>query len=246
MPDGRAEYATPEEDGPGGYRTMHDLAGDERPRERLLRHGPGALADAELIAIIAGSGTRGENVVDLARGLLERHGGLVGLLRADAKALGRTRGLGPAKAARLLAAVEIARRLPRAGRDADARPRFLGPEDVFAHLRWHFQSRPREELHVFSLDSGARLLGVPTVLRGSVHSVDFRQADIFRDAIVLEASSVVIAHNHPSGRAAPSRRDIDMTRRLADTGKQLGIALNDHVIIADDAFASLRRDGLLT
>ncbi len=246
MPDGPAEYATPEEDGPGGYRTMHDLAGDERPRERLLRHGPGALADAELIAIIAGSGTRGENVVDLARGLLERHGGLVGLLRADAKALGRTRGLGPAKAARLLAAVEIARRLPRAGRDADARPRFLGPEDVFAHLRWHFQSRPREELHVFSLDSGARLLGVPTVLRGSVHSVDFRQADIFRDAIVLEASSVVIAHNHPSGRAAPSRRDIDMTRRLADTGKQLGIALNDHVIIADDAFASLRRDGLLT
>ena len=246
MPDGPAEYATPEEDGPGGYRTMHDLAGDERPRERLLRHGPGALADAELIAIIAGSGTRGENVVDLARGLLERHGGLVGLLRADAKLLGRTRGLGPAKAARLLAAVEIARRLPRAGRDADARPRFLGPEDVFAHLRWHFQSRPREELHVFSLDSGARLLGVPTVLRGSVHSVDFRQADIFRDAIVLEASSVVIAHNHPSGRAAPSRRDIDMTRRLADTGKQLGIALNDHVIIADDAFASLRRDGLLT
>lgn len=246
MPDGPAEYATPEEDGPGGYRTMHDLAGDERPRERLLRHGPGALADAELIAIIAGSGTRGENVIDLARGLLERHGGLGGLLRADAKLLGRTRGLGPAKAARLLAAVEIARRLPRAGRDADARPRFLGPEDVFAHLRWHFQSRPREELHVFSLDSGARLLGVPTVLRGSVHSVDFRQADIFRDAIVLEASSVVIAHNHPSGRAAPSRRDIDMTRRLADTGKQLGIALNDHVIIADDAFASLRRDGLLT
>ena len=244
MPDASAEYATPE-DGPGGYRTMHDLAGDERPRERLLRHGPGALADAELIAIIAGSGTRGENVVDLARGLLERHGGLGGLLRADAKALGRTRGLGPAKAARLLAAVEIARRLPRAGRDADARPRFLSPEDVFSHLRWHFQNRPREELHVLSLDSGARLLGVPTVLRGSVHSVDFRQADIFRDAIVLEASSIVVVHNHPSGRAAPSRRDIDMTRRLADTGAQLGIALNDHVVIAGDAFASLRRDGLL-
>lgn len=246
MPEEAAEYGQPEdrEEG-GGYRTIHDLAGDERPRERLLRHGPGALSDAELIAIIAGSGTRGENVIDLARGLLERHGGLGGLMRADAKALRQARGLGPAKAARLSAAVEIARRLPRAGKDADARPRFLGPEDVFSHLRWHFQNRAREELHVFALDAGARLLGEPVVLRGSVHSVDFRQADVFRDAILLEAVAIVVAHNHPSGRPDPSARDIAMSRQLAATGKSLDVALNDHVIIAGDAFTSMRRAGLL-
>lgn len=227
----------------GGYRTIHDLAGDERPREKLLRHGPGVLSDAELIAIIAGSGTRGENVIDLARGLLEQHGGLGGLLRADAKALQRTRGLGPAKAAQLAAAIELGRRMPRV--DGNARPLLTSPEAVFGYLRGHFQGRSREELHVLCADSGGRLLGTPTVFPGSVHSVPFRIAEIFKDAIMLDASSVVLAHNHPSGRATPSPRDIDLTRDIAAGAESLDMRLHDHIVIAGEQFVSMQREGLL-
>ena len=228
---------------PDGYRTIHDLAGDERPREKLLRHGPAVLSDAELIAILAGSGTRGENVIDLARGLLDAHGGLGGLLRVDAKSLQRTRGLGPAKAAQLAAAIELGRRMPRL--DGEARPLLTSPETVFAYLRGHFQGRSREELHVLPTDSGGRLLGTPTVLPGSVHSVPFRMGDIFRDAIVLDASAVVIAHNHPSGRATPSPRDIDLTRDIETAGSALDVKLHDHVIVAGERYVSMKREGLI-
>lgn len=231
------------EGAPDGYRTIHDLAGDERPREKLLRHGPGVLSDAELIAILAGSGTRGENVIDLARRLLDAHGGLGGLLRADAKSLQRTRGLGPAKAAQLAAAIELGRRMPRL--DGDARPLLTSPEAVFAYLRGHLQGRSREELHVLASDTGGRLLGTPTVLPGGVHSVPFRMGDIFREAIVLEASAVVIVHNHPSGRATPSPRDIELTRDIATAGASLDITLPDHVIVAGERYVSMKREGLL-
>lgn len=226
-----------------GYRTIHDLAGDERPREKLLRHGPGVLSDAELIAILTGSGTRGENVIDLARGLLDSHGGLGGLLRADAKSLQRTRGLGPAKAAQLAAAIELGRRMPRL--DGDARPLLTSPEAVFDYLRGQLRGRSREELHVLASDSGGRLLGTPTVLPGNVHSVGFRMGDIFREAIVLDASAVVIVHNHPSGRATPSPRDIDLTRDIATAGAALDIKLHDHLIIAGERYVSMKREGLL-
>ena len=226
-----------------GYRTIHDLQGDERPREKLLRHGPGVLSDAELLAIIAGSGTRGENVIDLARGLLDQHGGLGGLLRTDAKTLQRTRGLGPAKAAQLAAAIELGRRMPRI--DGEARPLLTSPEAVFDYLRRHLQGRPREELHVLCADSGGRLLGTPAVLPGSVHSVPFRIGDIFRDAIVLDASSIVLAHNHPSGRATPSARDLDLTRDIAAAAAMLDMRLHDHVIIAGERYVSMKREGLL-
>ena len=231
------------DDASDGYRTIHDLAGDERPREKLLQHGPAVLSDAELIAIIAGLGTRGENVIDLARNLLDLHGGLGGLLRADAKSLQRTRGLGPAKAAQLAAAIELGRRMPRI--DAEARPLLTSPEAVYGYLRGRLQGRSREELHILCADSGGRLLGTPTVVPGSVHSVPLRMADIFREAIVLDASAVVLAHNHPSGRATPSPRDIELTREIAGTAASLDLRLSDHVVIAGDRYVSMKREGLL-
>ena len=226
-----------------GYRTIHDLAGDERPREKLLEHGPAVLSDAELLAIIAGSGTRGENVIDLARKLLDLHGGLGGLLRADAKSLQRVRGLGPAKAAQLAAAIELGRRLPRV--DAEARPLLTSPEAVFGYLRGQLQGRSREELHILCIDSGGRLLGTPTVTPGSVHSVPIRMAEIFREAMVLDASAVVLSHNHPSGRATPSPRDIELTRQIATIAGALDLRLDDHVVIAGDRYVSMKREGLL-
>ncbi len=121
----------------------------------------------------------------------------------------------------------------------------LRPEAVFEYLRGHFQGRSREEMHVISLDTGGRLLGTPLVLQGSVASVPFRPADIFREALMLEARSIILAHNHPSGRPEPSVRDVVLTRQIAATGDLLDIPLHDHVIIAENQFLSLRRDGLL-
>jgi DNA repair protein RadC len=223
------------------YRTIRELSGDERPRERLLRHGPAVLGDAELIAIVLGSGLRGVNVLDLARGLIERAGGLAGLRRADPAALQRTPGLGPAKAAQLAAALELGRRAQQL--DPDSRPLLLTPEAVNALMAARLLGRPKEELHVLSLDTKGRLLGSPAVVPGGVNSVQVRAAEVFREPVVLHATSVVLVHNHPSGDPAPSRPDAAITKSLIGAGELLDIEVLDHVIVGDGRFVSMRREG---
>lgn len=225
------------------YRTIRELADDERPRERLLAHGPGVLSDADLVAIVLGSGLRGENVVDLARRILETMGGLPGLVRADAKAFQRARGLGPAKAAQLAAAIELGRRVQQI--DPGERQELTSPEAVFALLGGRLLGKTKEELYVLSLDTKGRLLGSAVAVAGGVRSVGLRMADVFREPIVLEATSVIVAHNHPSGDPAPSRQDIEVTRELMAAGELLGITVQDHVIIGQRRFVSLHREGLM-
>lgn len=225
------------------YRTIRELADDERPRERLLAHGPAVLSDADLVAIVLGSGLRGENVVDLARRILETMGGLPGLVRADAKAFQRTKGLGPAKAAQLAAAIELGRRVQQI--DPAERQAITSPEAVFALLGGRLLGKTKEELYVLSLDTKGRLLGSAVAVAGGVRSVSMRMADVFREPIVLDATSVIVAHNHPSGDPAPSRQDIEVTRELVAAGELLGISVQDHVIIGQNQFVSLHREGLM-
>ena len=225
------------------YRTIRELADDERPRERLLSHGPGVLSDADLVAIVLGSGLRGENVVDLARRILETMGGLPGLVRADAKAFQRAKGLGPAKAAQLAAAIELGRRVQQI--DPGERQALTSPEAVFSLLGGRLLGKTKEELYVLSLDTKGRLLGSAVAVAGGVRSVCMRMADVFREPIVLEATSVIVAHNHPSGDPAPSRQDIEVTQELVAAGELLGITVQDHVIIGQRRFVSLHREGLM-
>lgn len=220
---------------------MRDFAGDERPRERLLRHGPDILSDAELIAIILGSGTVGENVVDLARRILEDRGGLAGLVRADAALLQQTRGLGPAKASQLAAAVELGRRARAI--EPDARPLLTSPEAVFAFLGARLLGRTKEQLYVVSLDTRGRLLGSPAPSNGSVNSVTVRPAEVFREPMLLEATSVILVHNHPSGDARPSPQDVAITKTLIAAGELLDITVLDHVIVGLNTFVSMQREG---
>ncbi len=226
---------------PPAYRTMREYASDERPRERLLRHGPSVLSEAELIAIVLGSGVPGENVLELARRLLEGSVGLAGLIRADAAALQRTRGLGPAKAAQILAAVELGR---RAGAlDPESRPLVESPEAVNAVLGSRMIGLTGEQLWVLSLDIRNRLLGASIASEGGVAAVGVRHADVFREPIVLRAVSVIVAHNHPSGDPKPSPQDIAATRDMIEAGKLLDIQVLDHVIIGQNRFVSMKRDG---
>lgn len=168
------------------YRTIRELATDDRPRERLLAHGPENLNTADLVAVVAGSGTVGENAVDLARRLMADIGGLPGLVRADATSLMRVKGLGPAKTAQLLAAIELGRRIHRI--DPSDRPLLTTPEAVFAYMSGRLRDKPKEELHVLSLDTRGRLLGAAMVISGGVNSVGARPAEVFREPTVLHAA----------------------------------------------------------
>lgn len=225
------------------YRTIREWAGDERPRERLLEHGPGVLSDAELIAIVLRSGMPGENVVDMARGLLDSLGGLSGLVRSDAKVLQRSRGLGPAKAAQIAAAIELGRRAQQL--DPTDRPILLRPEAVFQLLGPRLVGRRREEFYVLPLDTRGRLLGsVAPANGGAANSVAVRPAEAFREAIIHDAVSVVIAHNHPSGDPRPSPQDVAVTKGLIAAGKLLDIEVLDHVVIGATSFVSMQREGM--
>lgn len=226
-----------------GYRTIREWAGDERPRERLLEHGPSVLSEAELIAIVLRSGVPGENVVDMARSILELHGGLTGLMRADPKSLQRTRGLGPAKAAQLAAAIELGRRAQLS--EPAERQILTRPETIFAEMAPRLRGKPKEELYVLPLDTKGRLLGaIAPVNGGSVNAVTVRPAETFREAIILNATSVVLVHNHPSGDPRPSPQDIAVTKGLIAAGALLDLEVLDHVVIGVTSFVSMRREGL--
>lgn len=228
-------------DGPV-YRVLRDWAADERPRERLLEHGPEVLSDAELVAIVLGSGMKGENVVDLSRRILDEQGGLGGLVRSDVRVLQKTKGLGPARASQVAAAVELGR---RAGQlDPESRPLLDTPEAVQQLLGPRLAAKRREEVFVLALDRRNRLLGAANALSGGVSAVGVRAADIFRDAIVLEAPAVVLAHNHPSGDPNPSPEDVTVTRQLLDAAGLLGVDLLDHVVLGQGSFVSMRREGM--
>ena len=225
-----------------GYRTIREFADDERPRERLLEHGAGVLGDAELIAIILRTGMAGENVVDMARGLVESVGGLSGLARADARSLMRTKGLGPAKAAQLAAAIELGRRVQQI--DPDSRPALRTPESVSALLGPRVLGKTKEVLYVLALDMKGRLLGsVAPVSGGGVNAVGVRTAEVFREAIIIEAVSIILAHNHPSGDPTPSPQDIAVTTDLIAAGELLDIHVQDHVILGQNRFVSMQREG---
>ncbi|MCZ2108446.1 MAG: DNA repair protein RadC [Dehalococcoidia bacterium] len=225
------------------YRTMREFADDERPRERLIEHGAEVLSEAELIAIVVGSGLQGENVIDLSRRISESVGGMAGLARADTRSLMQIRGVGPAKAAQLSAAIELGRRVQRI--DPDSRPLLTSPELVYQLLGPRLIGKRKEVLFALALDTRGRLLGsVQPVNGGGVAGVAVRAAEVFREAILLEASSVILAHNHPSGDPRPSPQDVSVTRELVRAGELLDIELQDHVVIGQNSFVSLRREGM--
>lgn len=230
-----------EDNGPR-YRTVRELADDDRPRERLREHGPSNLSEAELIAIILGSGTRGENVVDLARRIVQEQGRLAGLARADVMSLSRIHGVGPAKASQIVAAMELGKRVQRIS--PTDRDQLNTPEAVFAYLGPQLVGESTERLFVLSLNTKGRLLAPPAEVGGGVSAVRARAAEVFRQPVVLQATSVILAHNHPSGDASPSAQDVGVTEELIKAGKLLDIEVLDHVVIGLNSFVSLNRQGL--
>jgi DNA repair protein RadC len=226
----------------GAGRTIRELPAAERPRERLALRGAGGLSSAELIAIVWGSGSAGRSAIDLAEDALSRHEGLTALARATDVELEGIPGVGAAKAAQLAAAFELGRRLMAdwpAGRWSVRSPR-----DVADRLVLQMGRLEREELRVVILNTKNTVLRVTTAYQGNVASSLVRVGELFRDAVRLNASGIILVHNHPSGDPTPSPDDLHLTAEALAAGRLLDIDLLDHLVIGHDAYVSLRDRGV--
>jgi len=223
-------------------RVIRELPADERPRERLALRGAGGLSAAELIALLWGSGARGRSAVDLAADALARHEGLTGLARASDRELEDLPGVGAARAAQLIAAFELGRRL-LADWPAD-RWTIRSPRDVADRLVLQMGRLEREELRIVLLNTKNVVLRVATVYQGNVSSSLVRVGELFRDAVRLNATGVILAHNHPSGDPTPSPDDLHLTAEALAAGRLLDIDVLDHLVVGHDAWVSLRDRGV--
>lgn len=211
----------------------------ERPREKLQLLGPSSLANAELLAIILDTGTRGEPVLQLAERLLREHDGFAGLMTKEVADLARIHGLGPAKASKLKAVMEVARRVMAL--NPHQRPRINTPEDVFNLVELEMSILEQEQLKVVLLNTKNEVVSLRTLYQGSVNQAQVRIGELFRDAVRGNATGIVIVHNHPSGDPTPSSADVELTRDAVKAGALLDIAVVDHLIVGRGRNASLRR-----
>jgi DNA repair protein RadC len=214
---------------------------DDRPRERLSAQGPQSLSDAELVALLLGSGRPGLNAVEMASGLVSAVGGLAGLAQATGGELRKQPGVGAARASVLQAAVELGRRV--SGSRPERGRRLASANEVWAHYRARLAFAPTEEFWVLGLDVRHRLLFEGCIARGSLTGVEVHPREVFRPLIRASAAAALLCHNHPSGDPSPSRQDLELTLRLKEVGELCGIAILDHVVVAAEGFASLAERG---
>ena len=214
----------------------------ERPREKLLQHGSAALSDAEVLAVLLGSGTPGKDAIALGRELLEQAGSLRALL-GQADHATRAVGVGPAKRARLIAAFELARR--SLAERVYERPFMGDPKDCGAYLTAQLRHLPYEVFACLYLDNRHRVLGMEELFRGTVDGASVHPREVVRACIKYNACAVILAHNHPSGVAEPSAADRAVTRELSQALKLIGVRVLDHLIIGDSAPVSLASRGWL-
>ena len=215
----------------------------ERPRERMIRLGPQALSDSELVAILLRTGMKGKSAMDISRSLLIHSRSLRELSRMTPSDLTRMEGIGEAKAAELLAAVEIGRRV-QASSDEE-RPVLRSPDDAARRLIPYLRDREKESFVVLVLDAQNALRNLSEVSSGTLNASLVHPREVFKVAIKNSAAAILVAHNHPSGNPEPSSEDIEITRQLVESGRILGIPLHDHLIIAGNTFTSLAERGLI-
>lgn len=225
---------------------LKDLPPDARPREKLLARGPGALSDAELLALLLRTGLAGKGVLQLAQELLDEQtgfGGISGLLHATADDLKRIKGLGPAKRAELVAVLELARRAM--AEQLKERAALDTPEAVKHYLQLHLGAKKHEVFGVLFLDSQHRLLALEELFRGTLSQTSVYPREVVLRALHHHAAAVVLAHNHPSGTVLPSRADEALTQALKAALALVDVRVLDHVIVAPGQALSMAEKGLV-
>ena len=220
-------------------KTIKDLPRVERPREKLIRYGPGRLSSAELLAIILGSGTKSENVVELAGRIFKRFGSekLPTVTFEDLKSCP---GLGPAKSCEIVACFELGKRLLK-----DKRAQiYLTPKDIWEELK-DVRDHKKEHFIIFYLDSRNQEIKREVISIGSLNTSVVHPREVFEPAVRNYAAHIIVAHNHPSGEPDPSKDDLELTERLLEAGKILGIEVLDHIIVARNGYLSFKEKGLI-
>lgn len=222
---------------------LKDLPPDARPREKLLARGPAALADAELIALLLRTGVKGHSVLQLSQQLLTEFGGLSGLLQAEPADLKRIKGLGPAKRAEMSAVLELARR--SLAQELMQRPVFDSPAGVKDYLRLQIGSKPHEVFVVLFLDAQNRLIRAEEMFRGTLTQTSVYPREVAKRALDLGAAALLLAHNHPSGAAEPSRADEFLTQTLSKALALIDVRVLDHLVVSQAEVVSFAERGLL-
>ena len=222
--------------------TIKQLPPELRPRERLLAAGPSALSDGELLGLLFGIGSREKTAVELAGEVISEAGGLHGLYDVSVHELTQVNGIGEAKACIILAAVELGRRIGQVRNPG--RPVISSPADVERLLRGRIANLDRENFVVVLLNTKNEVIETSTVSVGTLGASLVHPREVFKPAVRASAASVVLAHNHPSGKVEPSREDREVTRRLVEAAGILGIEVLDHVIVGDGHF-SMKEHGML-
>ncbi|UWG96908.1 DNA repair protein RadC [Dehalobacter sp. DCM] len=225
------------------YRRLKDLPEDLLPRERLYQLGSESLSNKEILAILLRTGSKGENVLELAERILTDAGGLAGISRLTVHELKQVHGIGPAKAAQVKAALEIGKRCVCA--DPVSRPTVNTPSDAADLVMEEMRKLDREHFRIMHLNTRNHVLGICPVSVGSLNSSIVHPRECFKDAIRRNANTIILLHNHPSGDPTPSYEDVEITKRLAEGGKILGIDVLDHIVIGDRKYVSLKEQGVL-
>ena len=219
-----------------------ELPDDERPRERLILHGSATLSDAELVAILIGSGTRGLSAIALARDLLQD--GLHAMSRLEWPSdAGRFRGIGPAKATRIAAALEIGRRV--ASHKDPGRDPIRNPESIARSLVARYSHMNQERLGAVFLDSKNRIIREREIYVGTLNATTVSTRDVIRYALVDNAAAIILFHNHPSGDPSPSAEDLVFTRKMVEAGELMGVNVVDHLILGANRYVSLQQRGAI-
>jgi DNA repair protein RadC len=218
-----------------------ELPETERPRERLLHQGSGALSDTELLAVLLRTGKVGVSVLSLASELLLESGGLSGLLEVTPAFLRRS-GIGPAKAASLLAALEIARRVAKG--EMPARDPLSDAARTARYLSMRYRQKDQEVMGALFVDGRHRILGEKEIFRGTLQRITVEPREVLKECLMRGAAAFILFHTHPSGDPAPSAEDIAFTRRMADAADALGVAMLDHLILGSGKWVSLKERGV--
>jgi DNA repair protein RadC len=217
----------------------------ERPREKLLQQGSSALSDAELLALIIGSGdaATSRSAVDIGRELLVEFKALRSVAGASCSELQRVKGVGPAKATCLKAAFELAARVREQERPLESFVRFTSATQVFEHLNYEFRDRRKEYFMALLLDGKNRIMKRVQISEGSLNQSIVHPREVFNVAVRESAAAMILLHNHPTGDPTPSAEDLEVTRRLREAGDLMGIKVLDHIIIGEGAFYSFAEQG---
>lgn len=223
---------------------INDIPKNERPMEKLIKYGADDLSNAELLAVLLRSGTRGENIISLSTRLLSEVGGLDGLLHINMEDVKKLKGIKDVKACQIIAMMELFKRF-RTLKSQSNDFKISSPKDISALLINEMNNLNQEVLKLILLNTKNVVIGVKDVFKGGLNSSIVHPREIFREAVQRGSANIIICHNHPSGDPTPSKEDINITLRIKQCGDLMGIKLLDHIIIGNNSYISLKEKGII-